>query len=93
MKFLIAAALLCALPVSNALCASLEAPKGNVVLTITGDIENTNIANTARFDLAMLQALAGRQAIMETPWTDGATEFDGPYLKRSSKLPALMAKY
>lgn len=81
MKFLIAAALLCALPVSNALCASLETPKGNIVLTITGDIENTNIANTARFDLAMLQALAGRQAIMETPWTDGATEFDGPYLK------------
>ncbi|QKC89248.1 hypothetical protein EB230_13005 [Mesorhizobium sp. NZP2234] len=81
MKFLIAAALLGALPVSSAMCASLEAPKGAVILTITGDIQNTNAANTATFDLAMLQALAGRQAIMDTPWTDGATEFDGPYLQ------------
>ncbi|OBQ71310.1 molybdopterin-dependent oxidoreductase [Mesorhizobium erdmanii] len=81
MKFLIAAALLCALPVSHAMSASLKAPEGDVVLTITGDIQNTNKAHTATFDLAMLQALAGRQAIMETPWTNGATEFDGPYLK------------
>jgi len=81
MKFLIAAALLGALPVSDAMCASLEAPKGAVVLTITGDIQNTNAANSATFDLPMLQALAGRQAVMDTPWTNGATEFEGPYLK------------
>jgi len=81
MKILIVAALLGALPLSNAMCATLGAPRGDVVLTVTGHIDNTNAGNTATFDIAMLQALAGRRAIMETPWTEGATEFDGPYLK------------
>lgn len=92
MKFLIAAALLGALSGSNAFGAPLEAPKGDVILTITGDIENTNANSAATFDLAMLQAIAGRHAIMETPWTNGATEFEGPFLNAILKVAGAHGK-
>lgn len=59
---------------------ALDAPKGPVVLTIKGAITNTNAGDTAEFDLAMLEALPGRKATMETPWTQGKVTFEGPLL-------------
>ena len=68
----------------GALCATsalaLDAPKGPVILTVKGAISNTNAGDTAQFDMAMLEALAGRKATMETPWTDGKVTFEGPLL-------------
>ena len=61
--------------------AALEAPAGRTVLVVSGAISNFNAGQTAEFDLAMLEALPGREATMETPWTEGATSFSGPYLK------------
>ncbi len=61
------------------LCAGQAA--GEPILTITGHISETNAGKSATFDLAMLEKLAGRQATMETPWTNGKTEFSGPYLR------------
>ncbi len=68
----------------GAICATsafaLDAPKGPVILTVKGAISKTNAGDTAQFDLAMLEALAGRKATMETPWTDGKVTFEGPLL-------------
>jgi hypothetical protein len=64
---------------SNAL--ALDKPAGDPILTITGHISQTNAGKAATFDLAMLEKLDGRKATMETPWTNGKTEFSGPYLR------------
>jgi hypothetical protein len=64
--------------VSCASAAPLAKPAGPVVLTVRGAIANTNADGAAMFDLAMLDALAGRTADVETPWTKGRVAFKGP---------------
>lgn len=63
---------------ASARAGSLPQPTGEVILTVTGKIANTNSPAGATFDLAMLEALAGRTASMETPWTKGQVTFSGP---------------
>jgi hypothetical protein len=60
---------------------ALEAPKGEVILTISGNLDHPNIDGTAQFDLPMLEALQGRSGKMETPWTTGNVEFSGPLFR------------
>lgn len=60
---------------------ALDVPKGPVVLTVKGSLSNANVGDTAQFDLAMLEALAGRTATVKTPWTEGETVFTGPFLR------------
>ncbi|ALN75662.1 MULTISPECIES: molybdopterin-dependent oxidoreductase [unclassified Aureimonas] len=67
--------------IGAAAAADLPNPSGPVVLTISGTISNTNGDGIARFDLAALEAIGGRSATMETPWTDGPTQFSGPFLR------------
>lgn len=78
MKSILLAAVIGALFGTSAL--ALDAPKGPVLLIVKGAITNTNVGDTAEFDLAMLEALAGRKAKMETPWTVGEVTFEGPLL-------------
>lgn len=56
----------------------LPSPKGTVILTISGAIEHTNGQGVARFDRAMLDALPGRKADVETPWLKERAVFEGP---------------
>lgn len=81
MKSLFAGALLALLCFSPVQAGELPQPKGAIVLTLTGDIANSNGNGAAAFDMAMLEALPGRSASMETPWTNGVTRFDGPLLR------------
>jgi hypothetical protein len=60
---------------------ALEKPTGEPILTVTGHITVKNAADGAEFDLPMLEALKGRKASMNTPWTESMTEFSGPYLR------------
>ncbi|SMD04180.1 molybdopterin-dependent oxidoreductase [Rhizobium sp. RU36D] len=60
---------------------ALDKPKGEVVLTIKGQIDNANGEGVALFDRDMLSGLEGRQAEMQTPWATTPTTFAGPYLK------------
>lgn len=59
----------------------LDAPKGDVVVVITGNISNTNQGDTAVFDMDMLENLPGLSKTLETPWTEEATTFSGPRLQ------------
>jgi len=61
-----------------AAAASLPAPRGTPILTVTGKIAEKNVGEAAVFDLAMLQALPGRVTETETPWTKGKVRFAGP---------------
>lgn len=80
LKLLITATALISLAPAHGL--ALDAPKGEVVLTVKGsDLAHPNAGETAQFDLAMLEALAGRSGKMETPWTTGENEFSGPLLR------------
>ncbi|MCZ8177450.1 MAG: molybdopterin-dependent oxidoreductase [Rhizobium sp.] len=79
MKSIITALLASALSATAAF--ALEAPTGPVVLTVKGNISNTNAGDTAQFDLAMLEKLKGRKGEMETPWTTGKVTFEGPLLR------------
>jgi hypothetical protein len=61
---------------------ALDAPTGDVILTITGpNLSHPNAGTTAQFDLEMLEKLSGRSGTMETPWTTGKIAFSGPLLK------------
>ncbi len=57
--------------------AEISQPKGEVILEISGEISSKNIAETAQFDLEMLQALPSHSFVTSTIWTDGAQTFEG----------------
>ncbi|GAB3343447.1 oxidoreductase [Chromohalobacter japonicus] len=50
------------------------------MLTVEGDVSRTNGDGVARFDRAMLQALPQGTIVTHTPWTEGASRFEGPLL-------------
>ncbi|MCK0121455.1 oxidoreductase [Loktanella sp. F6476L] len=53
------------------------APVGDVILTVGGDIAQTNVGETLQFDYAMLEALDDTQIETSTIWTDGVSVFQG----------------
>ncbi len=64
----------CAVP---ALADDLEVPLGDVILTVSGDIETTNKPGAAAFDLEMLEALGREDITTSTIWTSGVSTFTG----------------
>ena len=59
---------------------ALEAPTGRVILTVSGNITETNSEQGAQFDREMLLALGANELTTETPWTEGINTFTGPRL-------------
>jgi hypothetical protein len=55
----------------------LPAPRGDVILTVDGQISNTTDGTSALFDRAMLEALGMITLETTTPWTDGVVKFEG----------------
>ncbi len=56
---------------------ALDAPQGEVVLKVSGDIELTNNGDEAWFDLKMLQSLGATEFETATPWADEPEVFTG----------------
>jgi len=73
---LLAALMIAVLP-GLADAESLSLPQGRVILTITGDIGETNRDGEALFDAAMLADLDRHMIRTGTPWDDGISEFEG----------------
>lgn len=84
------AALTLAFAISPLAAAEMPAPQGEVVLTVTGDLANTNADGAAQFDLAMLDALPQRTTTVTTPWYTGEQTFTGVVVQ--DLLDALGAK-
>ena len=59
------------------LAEELPAPEGDVILTVTGAIANTNDGEAENFDRAMLEALENRTFETSTIWTDGTHAYTG----------------
>lgn len=78
MRTILTAGLAGLLFASTASAAPLAVPTGQVVLTVSGAIANTNEGDTAEFDLAMLNGLTSRTTMTKSPWYDGTKRFDGP---------------
>ncbi len=53
------------------------APVGNIILTITGPMAQTNMPDGAVFDLDMLQKIGAVTFATSTPWTEGVQDFTG----------------
>lgn len=60
---------------------ALPVPKGPVILTITGAIEQTNAPGQARFDREMLEALGTTSIRTGSAWADHVQDFEGTPLK------------
>ncbi len=60
---------------------ALEAPRGPVVLTLTGRVRQPNAADRADFDMPMLEALQQHTIHTRTPWYANARRFTGPLLR------------
>ena len=56
---------------------ALDAPRGKVILTITGQLAHTNDGASAAFDLALLQQLPQHSFSTRTPWYPQARKFSG----------------
>lgn len=66
--------------------ADLIEPKGEIILTVSGEISETNGDGVALFDLDMLRALPADTFTTTTIWTNGPQQFKGV------PLHALLAK-
>lgn len=76
-----ATTILYALVLSTSLFAApLPDPSGPVLLSVSGNIQQTNSADGAHFDLAMLEALPQHQLDTTTPWTEGSHRYQGVLL-------------
>lgn len=60
--------------------APLPEPEGAVILSVTGNIQNTQDGKTAHFDLAQLQALQSDTFTLQTRWSDNIHSYHGPLL-------------
>lgn len=60
---------------------ALQPPSGDVILTISGKIDDVNRDGTAVFDLEMLQKLPQQTFVTKTPWDKNPTKFTGPLLR------------
>lgn len=57
---------------------SLPIPTGEIMLTVSGQITQTNGDGVAHFDRDMLDALEQHTTTTTTPWLDGVHDFTGP---------------
>jgi hypothetical protein len=68
-------------PVLGAFEMPAEAPKGAVILTVTGKIGVKNTPDAAVFDAALLDALPQKSFVTKTPWFKEPVKFTGPLLR------------
>ncbi len=73
----VAAALVCAVVHAPAHAGQLASPKGEVILSVTGRITNTNGPMRADFDRDMLRALGEASITTSHSWADRPTTFEG----------------
>ncbi len=74
---LLVAGLACAVVHGPAQASELASPKGEVILSVTGRITNTNGPQRADFDREMLRALGEASITTSHSWADRPTTFTG----------------
>ncbi|UTV99498.1 hypothetical protein KDW99_20070 [Marinomonas rhizomae] len=69
--------LLIFLSVTSVSTYAAEKPKGRVLLTVSGAINNTDSTQKSKFDLAMLNRLPQYTVTTHNPWTKGRHTYQG----------------
>lgn len=64
----------------------LGQPTGKVILSITGNLTQTNAPGRADFDRPMLEALGMETLVTTTSWNEGKQTFEGVSMKRIMDL-------
>ena len=64
-----------AMPSANA--GALPMPADKPILTISGNIDDKNVGDTAQFDRAMLEKMGLVTVVTTTPWYQGPMSFEG----------------
>ena len=75
------AAVMTAFSAAAGFAEDLPTPAGDVVLTVSGNVVKTNVDQTARLDLEMLEAMGTTTIETTTIWTEGMQVFQGVSLK------------
>jgi hypothetical protein len=80
--FIVGAMVFAMFAATNLHAQALSKPTGTVILTVTGNISNTNTENkTAEFDREMLMNLDVINQQTVTPWSEGVDIYRGPLLR------------
>lgn len=66
---------------SMAFAESLPAPTGDVLLTLSGEMDKQTSDGVVQLDMSLLQSLPVRQFTTATIWQDGPVEFTGVSLR------------
>lgn len=66
---------------AGGVAVALEAPKGPVVLQVSGLIDAHNQGKVAALDMKALQALPQKSFTTQTPWDQKPVAFSGPLLR------------
>lgn len=66
---------------SSMVAHALPPAKGKVILTITGNVGDTNAPKAAVFDLSMIEQLPQQTFSAMTPWDKKPIQFTGPLLR------------
>jgi len=69
-----------------AMATELEKPTGEILLTVSGNIDRQNHPDGVVFDLQMLEAMPVTSFETNTPWTKGLTKFTGVRLNHFLKV-------
>ncbi len=69
--------LLATMVLAGAPAMAVDAPTGPVLLTLSGNLANSNQAGKLALDQALLDSLPVTSVETETPWTEGKVKFDG----------------
>lgn len=64
-----------------AVASSLPPPTGEVILTVSGDIDHPNVGDEALFDRDMLMTLSPMVIETHTPWHNGPGRYEGPLFR------------
>lgn len=72
--------------VNMASAEALSPPEGKPILTISGNIQNTNSQGRAEFDRDMLEALTQVTVVTKTPWDDDVVTFEGVAMEELMQL-------
>jgi hypothetical protein len=81
-KILVAAVLISQLLLAGgAVACSIAPPKGDVILSVDGMINNCNDGLEVHFDKAMIEALPKTEIRTENPWDHGPANYDGVLLR------------
>ena len=73
----------------SARAGDLAEPQGDVILTVSGAIANSNGDGLARFDMALLDGLPRHSFATSTIWTEGVNTYEGVLLKMIREQPIL----